>query len=94
MKAEGMELGAENNISDLEKAREIARELCKAHGETNADEVGKVLNERWKIASLGPAAGSLFSGREFVMVPGRRIASERKSNHGRELKIWRLVAAP
>lgn len=85
----GMEAAARNAETDLDKARAIARELCEAHGETDADEVGKLLHARYGIKSLGPAAGSIFkSGFEFT---GRRRKSARKTNHARELKVWRLA---
>lgn len=87
-KSEGMRRAAEARSSPLEVARQVAVELCRLNGETHADEVGRVLAERHGIKSLGPAAGSVFKGAfEFT---GRRVRSARKTNHARELKVWRL----
>lgn len=88
-KVDGMQLAAEAKQSDLQLARDIAVELCREHGSTDADEVGRVLFERHNIKSLGPAAGSLFTDGRFVFT-GQRKRSERKKNHARELKVWRL----
>lgn len=88
-KVNGMELAAENRSSDLAKARDIAVELCRKNGTTDADEVGRVLYERHEIKSLGPAAGSLFKDSRFEFT-GERRRSTRKKNHARELKVWRL----
>lgn len=87
-KESGMTAAAEKRPSDLELAREIARSLCKANGTANADEVGRLLDERHGVVSLGPAAGSIFKC-GFVFT-GRRVRSTRTKNHARELKVWRL----
>jgi len=87
----GMDRAAASSeaVNILSLGREIARRLAKQNGETNADAVGEVLERDHGINTLGPAAGSLFRGScwEFT---GRRMVSSRVSNHGRELKIWRL----
>lgn len=94
LKIEGMARAADVRIPSLNHARDIARELClgkKAVGHdpvTDADEVNRILELRG-YANLGPAAGSIFQIREFEFT-GWRIQSTRKSNHARELKIWRL----
>ena len=87
-KVGGMDSAAVGKSPALTLARAIAADLCRINGETNADAVGEILAARHGIASLGPAAGSLFK-RGFIFT-GRRIRSSRKSNHARELKIWRL----
>ena len=56
-KDEGMARAADAN-TDLEKAREIARELCQINGSCDADQVGRLLFDRYRITSLGPAAVS------------------------------------
>lgn len=91
-KVDGMAIAAEARPSDLETARRVAMELVRIHGTTNADEVGKVLHERYGIKTLGPAAGSIFS-EEHWQFTGERIVSERKTNHGREIKVWRLKSS-
>lgn len=91
-KETGMKLAADNRPSDLDIARQVARRLALSTPDrtTHADEVGRVLAEDFGIRSLGPAAGSLFKGGEWAFT-GQRILSARRSNHARELKIWRLV---
>lgn len=87
----GMQSAAESLAAGgvLALARNIARRLATLNGETHADIVGVVLEHEHGIKSMGPAAGSLFREPcwEFT---GRRIVSSRVSNHGRELKIWKL----
>lgn len=87
-KQDGQEAAAESRKSDLDIARDIARELCLKNGTTNADEVGKLLFERHGIKSLGPAAGSLF--KSGFVATGEMVKSERKKNHSRLLYVWRL----
>ncbi len=88
-KEHGMQAAADAKGDALAQARSIARDLALANGgETDADEVGKVLYARGIV--LGPAAGSLFKGGEWQFT-GKRKASARKTNHGREIKVWRLV---
>ncbi|MCC9603531.1 hypothetical protein LOC67_23525 [Stieleria sp. JC731] len=92
-KERGMQLAA--NKSDkfplLLEARQIAEALAIAHPkrETNADKVSAVLVARG--IDLGPAAGSLFRGRQWQFT-GKRIKSAKVSNHAREIKVWRLVS--
>jgi hypothetical protein len=88
-KQHGMEAAAGAQETNLQLARRIAVQLCRAHGEVTADDVGKVLHTQYGIDSLGPAAGSLFKGGQFVFT-GRRRRSERKKNHAREIKVWKL----
>ena len=88
-KEDGMELGASNRESQLSLARRVARMQCVINGKTNADEVGRHLHEIYGIDSLGPAAGSIFKGKEFEFT-GEFVQSERKTNHGRLLRVWKL----
>ncbi len=87
-KDQGMARAANAN-TDLEKAREIARELCQIHGSCDADQVGRLLFDRYGITSLGPAAGSIFKSGEFEPT-GEYVRSARKTNHRRMLFKWRL----
>ena len=88
-KETGMQRAVDGDGGDLSIARSIAVQLARKHGETNSDAVGEVLEREHGIKSLGPAAGALFKERHWVFT-GQRIASSRVSNHGRELKVWRL----
>lgn len=88
-KADGMEAAAEAQPTALALARGIARELARRDGETHADAVGRVLHQRHGITTLGPAAGSLFKGGGWEWT-GKFVTSERKTNHGRLLRVWRL----
>jgi len=88
-KRRGMAIAALSRPSELELARNVARELCLSRGSTTADEVGKVIYRNYGIESLGPAAGSLFKGGDFEPT-GEMRKSSRKSNHARLLFVWRL----
>lgn len=88
-KAVGMALASESRAELLEIARNIAREIGATGSDVDADMVGQEMERRgYSVESLGPAAGSIFKGREWEFT-GRRVRSSRKSNHGRELKVWR-----
>jgi len=89
---DGGKESAADSSKHLELARRIARALAMKHGTTHADAVGRVLSETYGIQTLGPAAGSLFSGSDWSFT-GERITSSRKKNNGREIKVWRLTAA-
>jgi hypothetical protein len=89
LKKRGMEAALDARPDSLRLARSIAMELCGQHGSTTADEVGKLLWERHRIESLGPAAGSLFKGGDFEPT-GHMRKSSRKKNHARLLFVWRL----
>lgn len=87
-KEQGMALAAEHQPSGLDLAREIAATLGRRCGEVDADMVGRILKHEHGIESLGPAAGSIFKGKNWEFT-GRRKLSARKKNHARELKVWR-----
>lgn len=87
-KAHGMAIAEDAADSLLTRAREYARSHAIRWGEVNADDVSKYL-EITGYADLGPAAGSLFRGKEWEFT-GRFIQSTRKTNHARLLRIWRL----
>jgi len=73
----------------LTLAREVARVHARHFGTVNADTVGLLLKAHHDIDSIGPAAGALFRGAEWEFT-GQRVLSSRKSNHAREIKVWRL----
>lgn len=90
LKDEGRNAAAFSRAELLDAARSIARRLAIQSPQrvTNADAVGR----EWKrlgYPDLGPAAGSIFKGKEWKFT-GRRIRSSRVSNHARELKVWEL----
>jgi hypothetical protein len=87
-KQAGMARAADGNWI-LEEARSIASKLGRGGVGITADDVGSELDRRG-FPQLGPAAGSLFKGKQWVFT-GERKKSTRKSNHARELKVWRLV---
>ena len=93
-KDRGMALAADAKRELLAEAKGIARQLARAHesSECTADDVGMYYHALGiNIAErLGPAMGSLFKGREWEFT-GKRVLSKRKSNHARELKVWRLL---
>lgn len=91
VKVRGMSLAAAKADDDLTLARKIAKAIA-LHGDgtCDADEVGKVLYMRYGIASLGPAAGSLFKGDEWKWT-GKMRRSVRVTNHGRRIMLWRLA---
>jgi hypothetical protein len=73
----------------LTMARTLARIHATRYGTVTADIVGRLMKERYDIATLGPAAGALFRGPEWEFT-GQRVLSSRVSNHSREIKVWRL----
>lgn len=92
LKRDGMALAADNAGQYLDLARQIAREIALAHPnqECDADKVGRILKRRHGIDTLGPAAGSLFRGKEWEFT-GRWVKSKRITNHSRMIRVWRLV---
>lgn len=90
-KRQGMLLAEQNKSVLLERARAIAVDLGKKQRYVTADDVGKEMQYR-SMGELGPAAGSLFKTSDWVFT-GRRIQSDRRSNHARELKVWEYVGA-
>ena len=79
------------NAYPLQLARDIAEDIAiEGDGTADADRVGKRLQEQHDIYTLGPAAGSIFRGKEWEFT-GEWIKSDRKSNHGRMIREWRLV---
>ena len=91
LKFSGMETAAISHKSVLKLARNIAKDIAggRVNREVSSDDVGKILSVKYEIASLGPAAGSLFRGKDWEWT-GRFKKSERVSNHSRRIMIWRL----
>lgn len=90
LKREGMETAADRRASNLEIARSIGIRIGRRRGHCNADDVGRVLKERFGIATLGPAAGSLFKTPDWSF-SGRWVKSKRITNHARMLRDWDYV---
>lgn len=91
-KASGMELAELNRFALLQVARGIAVDLCRRNGQCTADDVfieAEKLKNGLTPESLGPASGSIFKPKYFEFT-GLRVKSARKTNHARELKVWRL----
>jgi hypothetical protein len=73
----------------LERAKAHAIELGHTLGEVTADDVfRRMLNYGEEPELLGNAAGSIFRGVEWECVGWKQ--SERKTNHARAIRIWRL----
>ncbi len=88
LKEEGKAKAASNLIEPLKLARKIARQIARIKGVVTADDVGRQL-KKYGIDTLGPAAGSIFKGKEWEWT-GRYIKSKRITNHSRMLREWRL----
>lgn len=93
LKTRGM-VSAEMNGSDwlTEILRPIARMLAaeKQSRELCADDVTSYLLSHDIEVPKGPFWGSLFKTKDWVFT-GKRKQSALPSNHGRELKVWRLI---
>lgn len=89
LKKDGMEKAADNVDETLTLARNIARRLAQKNGKVNADDVGRILKTDLRIDSLGPAAGSLFRGKEWEFT-GKWVKSKRITNHSRMIREWKL----
>ena len=87
-KAHGMAVAEDAADTLLNHARGLARKRALVWGEVHADHVSQWLEDEG-LPDLGPAAGSLFRGKEWEFT-GRFIQSTRKTNHARLLRIWRL----
>ena len=87
-KDEGMRQAADNDPTTLEYAREIAKMVARINGTVTADDVRLRLDESG-YGHLGPAAGSLFRGPDWIFTGDWRT-SDRISNHARMNRVWRL----
>jgi hypothetical protein len=92
LKTKGMELAAESRKELLNIARIEARFLAMKHPEhlVTADEVqAALIAKNYNPAQLGNAAGSIFKGKAWQFQGYQKSA--RKSNHGRDIKIWKYL---
>lgn len=92
LKAHGIDRAALNRAEILELAREVALEIARGHvlGEVTADDVYLALQDAGEPTELlGPAAGAIFRGKEWVWT-GQWVPSTRVSNHARLNRVWRL----
>ena len=92
LKRKGMRLAARNRAEHLDYVRSLAKDHAREHGTVTADDVGRALQELASKSSLGPAAGSIFAGNDWVWT-GNFVPSIRVSNHGRLLREWMLNSA-
>jgi len=90
LKEAGMTKAATNNPSGLELARTTAIEICPVGEAITADDVFRSMMERGFVKCIGPASGSLFKSGRWAFT-GDRVKSMRKTNHARELKVWRRI---
>tara|TARA_R100001015_G_C4603450_1_gene158407 strand:+ start:910 stop:1233 length:324 start_codon:yes stop_codon:yes gene_type:complete len=94
LKKQGMSLAAnqEGKPCLLDVARHYARIIAiqSYNNEVNADDVFRLMSQEGITEKLGAAAGSLFKGKEWEFT-GKRVKSQRTSNHAREIKVWRYV---
>lgn len=88
LKERGMALAADAVPTLLDRARSYARRHATVWSEVTADDVSEWL-EQQGLPDLGPAAGSLFRGKEWEWT-GRFVQSSRVANHARLLRVWRL----
>lgn len=87
LKDAGMQAAADHRREELEQARAIARQVAlQGDGTCDMDRVRALLPEH---VDLGPAAGSVFQGKEWADT-GVRIRSTLPANHARELRVWKL----
>jgi|TARA_R110000824_G_C14894723_1_gene644821 hypothetical protein len=93
LKREGMAAAAHGSKHELlDHARRVAKQIAMLRGSrtVTADDVGRAFANEGIRQSLGNAAGSLFRGSDWQFT-GQRIKSVRKSNHSREIKVWRFI---
>ena len=94
-KQEGMDLAADNREYVLGLARRLLVAAARSHPdlECTADDAQRgLIAHGYSPEDLGNAAGSLFRGKEWEDT-GRRMKSERVTNHGHQNRIWRFVGA-
>jgi hypothetical protein len=73
----------------LEWAQLAAKRYARASGSVSYDDVYRVLEDIGKQPELlGNAAGLVFRGAEWEPVGWKQ--SERKTNHARAMRVWRL----
>lgn len=92
-KRSGTEQAAHSRAYMLTRARSIAVEVARRLGRdiTIDDVLREMLHRGFDIKALGNAAGSIFKGDQWQFT-GNYRPSVRISNHGRVVKIWKLVS--
>ena len=86
---EGMQRAAVNRADALARARRMALDLGRTYGAITADDVHAALEQQDRDA-LGNAAGSVFKSDAWEW-RGEWRPSERVTNHGRYVRVWRYV---
>ena len=92
LKEEGMASAAANKHDLLKHARHVAKQIAMLRDSrtVTADDVSRAFAREGVTDSLGNAAGSIFRGKDWEFT-GERVNSQRKTNHSREIKVWRYV---
>jgi len=92
LKEEGMASAAANKHDLLNHARHVAKQIAMLRDSrtVTADDVSRAFVKEGITDSLGNAAGSIFRGKDWEFT-GERVNSQRKTNHSREIKVWRYV---
>jgi len=91
-KREGQDQAADNKASLLQFVRDGLENIARGrHDRTvTADDAARYLVANGiSDKALGSAAGSLFRGRQWEFT-GQWAKSARVTNHGSDLRIWRL----
>jgi hypothetical protein len=92
-RSEGMDIAAVSRKHVLRLARQACVEaaLARADRTATADDAQKwLIDQGYSSDYLGNAAGSLFRDKDTWEFTGRRVRSQRVSNHGHQNRIWRL----
>ena len=87
-KRDGMNKAATSRADLLKVARDIATVIAIGRGWVSIDEVRQRLVDEGFPDSLGPAAGSVFAGKDWEAFSRKR--SSIPSNHRRWITMWRL----
>lgn len=93
LKRKGMEAAASTLEAKawLELARFAAWQVCKEKGECTSDDVRQrmILNGHPQQPPTPNVYGSIFKDSTYEFT-GKRVMSTLSSNHGREIKVWKL----
>ena len=78
--------------TEIQLARQVARELCREHGSTNSRLVRLEMERRGLISRAATKVhwfGCIFRTAEFIAT-GERVSYSSTTVHEREIKVWRL----
>jgi hypothetical protein len=92
-RSEGMDIAAVSRKHILRLARQACVEaaLARVDRTATADDAQMwLIDKGYSSDYLGNAAGSLFMDKETWEFTGRRLPSQRVSNHGHQNRVWRL----